>query len=56
MKNKPKNILNTDKLVIILSLIITAYFIYSVINPIIKFINTDIDIVDNISAINQFFE
>lgn len=56
MKNKSNPIINTTTLVIILSIIIMLYFGYSIINPIIEFINTDIESIDNIDVIKSFFE
>lgn len=56
MKNNPKNILTTDRIVILLSLILTVYFLYSFILPLIEFINTKTEITDYISIINGFFK
>lgn len=54
MKNKFNSILNITT--IIISIIVTIYFGYEIINPIITFINKEIEVIDNISVIVNFFK
>jgi hypothetical protein len=56
MKNQSNSILNIPVLLIIISIIIIIYFGYEIINPIITFINTEIEVIDNISVVVNFFK
>lgn len=56
MKNKSNSILNIKTSIIIISIIVTIYFGYEILSPIIASINTEVETVDNINTIKQFFK
>jgi hypothetical protein len=56
MKNQSNSILNIPVFIIIISIIIMMYFGYTIINPIITLINTEIEVIDNISELVNFFK
>jgi nitrogen fixation/metabolism regulation signal transduction histidine kinase len=55
-KNYKTKIINTSLIIIIFSIISILYFGYEIVKPILDFINTNIEIVDYMSVINNFFK
>lgn len=55
-KNSNTNILNTSLIVIIISLVFMFYFGYEIFKPILDFINKELETVDYIGVINDYFK
>ncbi len=55
-KNYKTKIINTSLIIIIFSIISILYFGYEIVKPILDFINTNTEIIDYISVINNFFK
>ena len=55
MKNQFKSIFNSSILIIII-IFIMLYFGYEIIKPILGFVNTEFEGVDNIRIIKEFFQ
>lgn len=55
-KNRNTKIINTSLIIIILSIISMIYFGYEIFRPILDFINLELETVDYISVINNFFK
>lgn len=55
-KNSNTNTLNTSLIVIIISLAAMFYFGYEIFKPILDFINKELEAVDYIGVINDYFK
>lgn len=55
-KTSNPSIISTSLIIIILSIAAMVYFGYEIIAPILSYINTEIEPVDYISVINNFFK